>query len=80
MYNILNVYAIAYLNNIFIYSDNIKDYEWYINNIFDRLRKTGLSINIDKYEFYITRTKYLSLIIILGGIEIDPVKIKAILE
>lgn len=63
-----------------IYSDNVRDYERYINNIFNKLIKAGLSVNINKYEFYIIYTKYLSLIIILSGIEIDLEKIIVITE
>ncbi|EGZ77684.1 hypothetical protein NEUTE2DRAFT_32419, partial [Neurospora tetrasperma FGSC 2509] len=78
LYNIFNVYATTYLNNILIYVNNIRDYERYINNIFDRLAKVGFSININKYEFYTIRTKYLSLIIILGGIKVDSKKVKVV--
>ena len=60
--------------------NNVKNYERYVNDILDRLYKAGLNININKYEFYITRTKYLNLIITPGRIEINPVKIKAVLE
>ena len=80
LYNILDVYATAYFNNILIYLNNIKDYEWYVNNILDRLVKASLSINIDKYKFYTIRIKYFGLIITPDNIEIDPAKVKIILE
>ena len=76
----MDIYVTAYFNNILIYLDNVKDYERYINNILERLRKVGFNIDINKCEFYITCIKYLNLIITLGRIEIDPVKVKVILE
>ena len=38
----------------------------------------GFSVDINKYKFYTKCIKYLNLIIILGGIEINLKKIKAI--
>ena len=43
-----------------------------------RLIDVGLQIEISKYEFYTKKTKYLGLIITLGGIEIDPAKVEAV--
>ena len=80
MYNILNIYTTAYFNNILIYSENIKDYERYVNNILNRFIKIGLNVDIDKYEFYIIRIKYLSIIITFRSIKIDLNKVKVITE
>ena len=80
LYNIFNIYTTAYFNDVFIYSNNKQDYKYYINDIFERLIKAGLSININKYKFYAKYIKYLGLIIILGGIEINLEKIKAVTE
>ena len=45
-----------------------------------RLEEAGLQIDIDKYEFETTKTKYLGLIITPRGIHIDPAKVATILE
>ena len=42
------------------------------------LRVVGLYINVKKYEFSITKTKFLGLIVGIDGIEIDPEKVKVI--
>ena len=42
------------------------------------LREAGLQINIDKYEFYITETKFLGFIIEIDGIAVNLKKVKAL--
>ena len=43
-----------------------------------KLCKFGIQADINKYKFYITKTKYLSLIISKNSIKIDPAKVEAI--
>jgi hypothetical protein len=38
----------------------------------------GLQIDINKYKFHTKKTKYLGLIITLGGIDMDQAKVSAI--
>lgn len=78
LYDILNEYATAYLDDILIYSNNIKDHTRHVREVLKRLAEAGLQIDLVKYEFDVTRTKYLGLIITPRGIEIDPEKVAAI--
>ena len=64
----LNVFYITYFNIIFIYSNIKKEYIYYINKILKKLKKIELYLDINKYNFYITRVKYLELIIIISEI------------
>jgi hypothetical protein len=68
----------AYLDDILIYSDNILEYKTQVKKILQRLREAGLQININKYEFNITSTKYLGFIISTEDIRINPEKIVVI--
>lgn len=74
----LNKFWIAYLNNILIYNLNLKEYVKYIWTILAKLREAEILINVDKYEFYIIKIKYLKLIISTNSIKIDLAKVKAI--
>jgi hypothetical protein len=78
LFDYLDDFYTAYLNNILIYSDNKLEHEYYIRKILEKLRNTGLQINLKKYEFYIIRTKYLEFIININGIEINPEKISVV--
>ena len=44
----------------------------------ERLYNTSLQIDLKKYEFHITRTKYLGFIISTNSIEVDLDKISII--
>ena len=65
---------------MFIYNEIEIEYKIYIKRIFQRFKKTGLQINIIKYEFYINRIFYLDLIIIIENIKINFVKIEIIIQ
>ncbi len=71
----LNVFYTAYLDNILVYSDNELEYDSYVKLVLEKLRATGLQVDIKKYEFSITETKYLGFIISIKGIKVDPKKV-----
>ncbi len=43
----------VYINNIFIYSNNLNNYNNYIYIVINRLIKVGLYSDIKKIEYYI---------------------------
>ena len=75
----LNVFYIAYFNDILIYSNIKKKHLYHINKILNKLQKIELYLNINKCDFHIIRVKYLDLIIIIDEIEINFKKIKIII-
>jgi len=64
-----------YLNNVLVFLKTRVKYIKYINKIIQRFGNARLQININKFKFYATKTKYLSLIILTNGITIDPKKV-----
>ncbi len=46
-----------------------------MRKVLERLRNTGLQIDLKKCEFYVTRTKYLGFIISTNSIKVDLDKI-----
>jgi len=75
LHNALNNYCTTYFNNVLIFLKTRAEYIKYINKIIQRLSNTGLQININKFKFYTTKIKYLSLIISTNSITIDPKKV-----
>jgi hypothetical protein len=75
LFDYLDDFCTVYLDDIFIYSDNVFEYEAQVKKVLQRLRKTDLQADINKYEFNITSTKYLGFIISTDGIRTDPEKI-----
>jgi len=78
LFNYLNDFYTAYLDNIIIYSKNELEHEEHVHKVLQRLREAGLQVNIKKSEFSVKRTKYLGFIISTDGIETNPEKTAAI--
>ena len=76
----LNVYYTAYLNNILIYSKNDKKYTNHMLKVLKQLWKKSLQLDINKYEFFIIKMKYLELIITIKSIRMNPKKFQTIIN
>jgi hypothetical protein len=72
----------TYVDDILIFTDGSReDYEKRVNLVLGKLEKVGLFLDIDKCEFLVTCTKYLGFVLdVKSGVEMDPEKIKAILD
>jgi ubiquinone/menaquinone biosynthesis C-methylase UbiE len=78
LFEYLDDFYTAYLNDIFIYSENPEKYKMHVRKVLEKLRLAGLQANIKKCEFSVIQTKYLGFIISINGIEVDPSKIEVI--
>lgn len=75
LYNAFDDYYTAYFNNIFVFFKTYAKHTKYVNEIIQRFGNTRLQIDINKFKFYITKTKYFGLIISINGITIDFKKV-----
>ncbi|ESZ90499.1 hypothetical protein SBOR_9116 [Sclerotinia borealis F-4128] len=75
LFDYLDDFCTAYLNDILIYSENVEDHNEHVQKILTRLRAAGLQVDLKKSEFDVTRTKYLGFIISTSGVEVDPNKV-----
>jgi len=71
-------FAIAYLDDIIVYSDNEAQHLSHIKSIFKRLHAFGLRINPEKCEFFCRQVVFLGHLISHGEIRIDPDKVSGI--
>jgi hypothetical protein len=78
--NYLNQFCSAYLNDILIYSKTREEHEEHVCKVLQRLREAGLYAKLSKCEFFVTKTKFLSLIVGRDRFEMDPEKVRTILE
>ena len=78
LFDYLDVFCTAYLDDILIYSSNELEHWEHVRKILQRLREVGLQADIKKSEFGVKRTKYLGFIVSSDGIETDPEKTSAI--
>ncbi len=68
------------MNDILIYSNSKKKHTQHVRQILKRLRAVELQVDIEKCEFSVIEIKYLSLIIIIHGIKMDPEKVNAVMN
>lgn len=71
-------FAIAYLDDIIIFSKSFEDHLQHIKTVLTRLQQAGLKINKEKSIFCKKELKYLGHIVGNGGIRTDPEKVRAI--
>jgi len=80
LFDYLDDFCTAYLDDILIYSDNELEHEEHVKKVLQCLRNAGLQADIKKSEFSVKWTKYLGFIISTDGIETDPEKTIAITQ
>ena len=80
LYDYLDQFYSAYLDDILIYSKTREEHEEHVYKVLQRLREVGLYTKLSKCEFLVTETKFLSLIVGRDGFKIDPEKVRTILE
>ena len=74
----LDVFCTVYLDDVLIYTSKDKDHASHVLQVLKQLHERGLQVDIDKCEFNTTRVKYLGMIVITNGIEMDTKKVEAI--
>jgi hypothetical protein len=74
LFEYLDVFCTAYLDDILIYSEDPLEHETHVKLVLERLRAAGLQADLKKCEFSVTETKYLGFIVGVGGLKVDPEK------
>ena len=72
------LFAFGYLDDILIFSPNIKTHLEHIKILFDQLRKANLKLKESKCNFLKKHVQYLGHLISRGGIEPIPEKLDSI--
>ena len=67
LYPYLDIFCTAYIDNILIYSDNLTEYQKYINLVLKALCGASLQLDINKCEFYKIEVLYFGLIIFINS-------------
>ena len=76
----LDVFVVAYLDDILVYSRILEEYQLYISKVLEYLGVRDLRLKPEKCKFYIEEVNFLGFIIGRNGIRIDPVKLQAVKE
>jgi len=76
----LDIFCVCYIDDILIYSRTLKEHKQQVRKVLQKLKKAGLFIKPEKYEFSIQKTIFLGFIISEQGLEMDPEKMNAVLN
>jgi hypothetical protein len=74
----LDVFCIAYVDDILIYSDNLEQHHQHVCLIVKRVEEVALTLKVLKCKFHTDRTEYLRYIISPTRIQMDPEKVRAV--
>ena len=70
----LNDFCAAYMDDILIISKTKEEHIQQVRKVLKKLNEAGLQVDIRKLEFSVNKTKFLGLIVLKDGIEMDPEK------
>ena len=74
----LDDFAVCYLDDILIYSDNPDEHEDHVKKVLQRLSEFGLYCKPSKCEFSVTEVGFLGFILSQNGISMEPDRISTI--
>jgi len=75
----LDDFCTAFLDDIFIYSNTLKEHKEQVYKVFKALSQAGLHLKPEKCHFHKQEVKYQGLIITTKGIRMDPEKVSCVL-
>ena len=78
LYPYLDKFVIVFLDDILIYSKNLKEHEEHLKLVLKQLRKHQLYAKVSKCEFFKRQLEYLGHEVSSEGIKVSPAKIEAI--
>jgi Reverse transcriptase (RNA-dependent DNA polymerase) len=78
LWEYLDIFVFAYLDDILIYLENEEDHIKQITLILQVLEKANMGLHPEKCVFHVKEIKFLDYILIQKGIKMDPVKVKAV--
>ena len=65
---LLDIYYVAYLDDILIYSSNPSQHVEHVRLVLERLRSAGLFANTDKCDFHLSEVEFLGYLVSSSGI------------
>jgi hypothetical protein len=72
----LDKFVIVFIDDILIFSKTMEEHEEHLRLVLEKLRSNQLYAKFSKCEFWLTEVAFLGHIISVGGVSVDPGKVK----
>ena len=74
----LDEFLVVYLDDMLIYSDNLKEHRKHVRKVLKGPQEAGLFLKPSKCEFHRQEVEFLGFIIGINGVRIDPAKVESV--
>ena len=74
----LDKFLVVYLDDLLIYSDNLKEHKAHVRQVLERLQEAGLFLKPSKCQFHVQEVEFLGFVIGKEGVKMDPAKVQSI--
>ena len=75
----LDEFLVVYLDDMLIYSDNLKEHRKHVRKVLERLRDAGLFLKPNKCEFHTQEVEFLGFVIGTEGVRMDSAKVDSVI-
>jgi len=76
----LNDFMVCYIDDILIFSKNIKDYKHDVHLVLEKLQEVELNAKLKKCDFHQFEMEFLGYVIFGDGIHMDLRKVQTIMD
>ncbi|XP_052732375.1 uncharacterized protein LOC128196187 [Vigna angularis] len=76
----LDKFVVVFIDDILIYSKSCEEHEEHLRMVLGVLREKELYTKLSKCEFWMKELQFLGHVVSVGGISVDPAKVRAVLE
>ncbi|CAI7810412.1 unnamed protein product [Closterium sp. NIES-53] len=78
LWPLLDENVVVYLDDILIYSKNMKEHVEHLRKVFEILRKNKFYVKLSKSDFTLKKVQFLGHMVSAEGVHVDPRKIEAV--
>jgi hypothetical protein len=76
----LVVVVVVFIDDILIFSKMEEEHEEHLRLVLEKLRSNQLHVKFSKCEFWLTKVAFLGHVISVGGVSVEPGKVKDVLN
>jgi hypothetical protein len=76
----LDKFIVVFIDDILIFSKMVEKHEEHLTLVLEKLRSNQVYAKFSKCEFWLTEVAFLGHVISIGGVSVDPGKVKGVLN